>query len=213
MLRRTVLRLAAALAALALAPAALAQYPNRPITLIVPWGAGGGTDATARILASIMEKELKQPINVVNRTGGSGVVGHSAIAEGDARRLHDRPHHGRDRDDALAGPHQAHGRVVHAARPGERRSGRPAGPRRLAVQDGEGAASTRSRRTRASSRPPAPGRAASGTSRSPACCKSLNVDPATRRPGCRRTARRPDCRTSSPAASRSCRARSPRRAR
>lgn len=81
MLRRTVLRLAAALAALALAPAALAQYPNRPITLIVPWGAGGGTDATARILASIMEKELKQPINVVNRTGGSGVVGHSAIAE------------------------------------------------------------------------------------------------------------------------------------
>ena len=84
MLRRTVLRLAAALVALALAPAALAQYPNRPITLIVPWGAGGGTDATARILASIMEKELKQPINVVNRTGGSGVVGHSAIAEGTA---------------------------------------------------------------------------------------------------------------------------------
>jgi tripartite-type tricarboxylate transporter receptor subunit TctC len=84
MLRRTVLRLAAALVAFALAPAALAQYPNRPITLIVPWGAGGGTDATARILASIMEKELKQPINVVNRTGGSGVVGHSAIAEATA---------------------------------------------------------------------------------------------------------------------------------
>jgi len=84
MLRRTVLRLAAALVALALAPAALAQYPNRPITLIVPWGAGGGTDATARILAAIMEKELKQPINVVNRTGGSGVVGHSAIAEATA---------------------------------------------------------------------------------------------------------------------------------
>ncbi len=84
MLRRTVLRLAAALVAFALAPAALAQYPNRPITLIVPWGAGGGTDATARILAAMMEKELKQPINVVNRTGGSGVVGHSAIAEGTA---------------------------------------------------------------------------------------------------------------------------------
>jgi tripartite-type tricarboxylate transporter receptor subunit TctC len=84
MLRRTVLRLAAALAAFALAPAALPQYPNRPITLIVPWGAGGGTDATARILAAMMEKELKQPINVVNRTGGSGVVGHSAIAEGTA---------------------------------------------------------------------------------------------------------------------------------
>ena len=81
MLRRTALRLAAALFAAVLATPAAAQYPNRPITLIVPWGAGGGTDATARILASIMEKELKQPVSVVNRTGGSGVVGHSAIAE------------------------------------------------------------------------------------------------------------------------------------
>jgi tripartite-type tricarboxylate transporter receptor subunit TctC len=63
------------------AAAAHAQaYPARPITLIVPWGAGGGTDATARIIASLMEKELKQPINVVNRTGGSGVVGHQAIS-------------------------------------------------------------------------------------------------------------------------------------
>ncbi|MGH6944481.1 MAG: Bug family tripartite tricarboxylate transporter substrate binding protein [Geminicoccaceae bacterium] len=57
-----------------------AAYPERPITLIVPWAAGGGTDATGRILASMMEKELKVPVNVVNRTGGSGVVGHSAIA-------------------------------------------------------------------------------------------------------------------------------------
>jgi tripartite-type tricarboxylate transporter receptor subunit TctC len=84
MLRSTFPRLLAAflaLVTLGVAAPALAQYPNRPITLIVPWGAGGGTDATARILASIMEKEIKQPINVVNRTGGSGVVGHSAIAE------------------------------------------------------------------------------------------------------------------------------------
>jgi tripartite-type tricarboxylate transporter receptor subunit TctC len=82
MLARTLPRLAAAfaLAAALVAPAA-AQYPNRPITLIVPWGAGGGTDATARILASIMERDLKQPVTVVNRTGGNGVVGHSAIAE------------------------------------------------------------------------------------------------------------------------------------
>jgi tripartite-type tricarboxylate transporter receptor subunit TctC len=74
----------AAVAALALAaavlPAAAADYPTRPITLIVPWGAGGGTDATARIIGSLMEKELGQPVNVVNRTGGSGVVGHAAIA-------------------------------------------------------------------------------------------------------------------------------------
>src|SRR5437763_9829045 len=62
------------------ASSALAQYPQRPIQLIVPWGAGGGTDATARIIGSLLEKELKQPVNVVNRTGGSGVVGHQAIA-------------------------------------------------------------------------------------------------------------------------------------
>ncbi|HYF61011.1 MAG TPA: tripartite tricarboxylate transporter substrate binding protein [Burkholderiaceae bacterium] len=55
-------------------------WPARPITLIVPWGAGGGTDATARIVGSLLEKELGQPVNVVNRTGGSGVVGHQAIA-------------------------------------------------------------------------------------------------------------------------------------
>jgi tripartite-type tricarboxylate transporter receptor subunit TctC len=61
--------------------AALAAYPERPITFIVPWGAGGGTDATARIMGSLLEKEFKQPVNVVNRTGGSGVVGHSAIAQ------------------------------------------------------------------------------------------------------------------------------------
>jgi tripartite-type tricarboxylate transporter receptor subunit TctC len=70
------------LAALLLAASsAFAQYPQRPVQLIVPWGAGGGTDATARIIATLLEKELKQPFNVVNRTGGSGVVGHDAIAK------------------------------------------------------------------------------------------------------------------------------------
>jgi tripartite-type tricarboxylate transporter receptor subunit TctC len=59
---------------------AFAAYPERPITVIVPWGAGGGTDAVARFIAAELEKELKQPVNVVNRTGGSGVVGHQAIA-------------------------------------------------------------------------------------------------------------------------------------
>lgn len=59
---------------------AQAAYPERPITLIVPWGAGGGTDGTSRIIASLLEKELGQPVNVVNRTGGNGVVGHAAIA-------------------------------------------------------------------------------------------------------------------------------------
>ena len=59
---------------------ALAAWPERPITLIVPWSAGGGTDATARIVATLLEKELGQPVNVVNRTGGGGIVGHTEIA-------------------------------------------------------------------------------------------------------------------------------------
>jgi tripartite-type tricarboxylate transporter receptor subunit TctC len=62
------------------AASAQANFPSRPMTFIVPWGAGGGTDATARIVASILERDLGQPVNVVNRTGGSGVVGHTAIA-------------------------------------------------------------------------------------------------------------------------------------
>src|SRR6476659_1279247 len=73
---------AAAAAAFGFKPALAQAYPARPVTVIVPWGAGGGTDATARIVAALLEKELGQPFNVVNRTGGSGVVGHSAIATG-----------------------------------------------------------------------------------------------------------------------------------
>ncbi|MEQ1594986.1 MAG: tripartite tricarboxylate transporter substrate binding protein [Casimicrobium sp.] len=65
----------------AFAATAFAQYPNRPVTILVPWGPGGGTDYHARTMAAMLEKELKQPFTVVNRTGGSGVVGHSAIAE------------------------------------------------------------------------------------------------------------------------------------
>ena len=78
--RRTLLGSLVALTLSLAAAAAQAAWPERPVTLIVPWGAGGGTDATARIIGSLLEKELGQPINVVNRTGGSGVVGHQAVA-------------------------------------------------------------------------------------------------------------------------------------
>ncbi|MBK1662748.1 tripartite tricarboxylate transporter substrate binding protein [Paracraurococcus ruber] len=71
------------LAAQALPLPALAQprWPARPVQLICPWAAGGGTDAVLRIIATLLEKDLGQPFNVVNRTGGSGVVGHAAIAQ------------------------------------------------------------------------------------------------------------------------------------
>ncbi len=79
--RRIIAAAAAALTLGATAAPALAQnYPARPITLIVPWAAGGGTDAVARVIGTLLEKDLGQPVSVVNRIGGSGVVGHSAIA-------------------------------------------------------------------------------------------------------------------------------------
>lgn len=79
-LHRRVVVLVATLLTLG-AGGALGAYPDRPITFVVPWGAGGGTDQTARIIGTLLEKELGQPVNVVNRTGGSGVVGHSAISQ------------------------------------------------------------------------------------------------------------------------------------
>jgi tripartite-type tricarboxylate transporter receptor subunit TctC len=59
---------------------AQAKVPSRPVQLIVPWAAGGGTDRIARMVAVLLEKELGQPVSVVNRTGGSGAVGHTAGA-------------------------------------------------------------------------------------------------------------------------------------
>lgn len=59
-------------------------WPERPVTVIVPWGAGGGTDILVRALMAVMEKQQGQPFNVVNRTGGSGLVGHTAMANSTA---------------------------------------------------------------------------------------------------------------------------------
>lgn len=50
-------------------------FPKKAVTLIVPYAAGGGTDATARALAKSAEKHLGKPITVVNKTGGGGSVG------------------------------------------------------------------------------------------------------------------------------------------
>lgn len=71
----------AALAFAALTAPALAQYPERNITLIVPYGAGGGTDVTARMLARDLEAELGKPVTVENRAGGGGWVGWGALAQ------------------------------------------------------------------------------------------------------------------------------------
>ena len=84
---RTIILSGVCLAALAVAGPAAAQdcswAPERAVTYVVPWGAGGGTDANSRMLASLLEGHFGVPFNVVNRTGGNGVVGHSAIATAD----------------------------------------------------------------------------------------------------------------------------------
>jgi len=73
-------KLALALGALAIGTMPALAFPDRPIQLIVPWAAGGGMDSVMRIFANGLEAELKQPVNVINRTGGGGITGHSAIA-------------------------------------------------------------------------------------------------------------------------------------
>jgi tripartite-type tricarboxylate transporter receptor subunit TctC len=80
LLAKSLHALALLLAGVLFSGVAVADWPDRPVTLIVPYGAGGGTDATGRIIANMLEKEYGKPFNVVNRTGGGGVVGHTAIA-------------------------------------------------------------------------------------------------------------------------------------
>jgi hypothetical protein len=68
------------------ASGAMAQaqsFPTRPVTLIVPWPAGGTTDVAVRALAKATERHLGQPIVVENRAGASGTLGpmHMAATE------------------------------------------------------------------------------------------------------------------------------------
>jgi len=55
-------------------------FPDRPVQVIVPWAAGGGADTVTRIFADGFEKDLGVPVNVVNRTGGGGLTGHTFIS-------------------------------------------------------------------------------------------------------------------------------------
>lgn len=59
-------------------------YPSKPVTMIVPFPPGGVADITGRPLAAMMEKSLKQPVVVVNRTGAGGALGMSQVAKAPA---------------------------------------------------------------------------------------------------------------------------------
>ena len=72
----------AGLAAAACGPRAMAaEYPDRPITVVVPYGAGGAGDTVIRLLSPIIERELGQPLVVENRAGGGGTIGAQAVAK------------------------------------------------------------------------------------------------------------------------------------
>lgn len=71
-----------AVLALAASTAAVAQgYPNAPITLVVPFAAGSGTDAVARIVAKRLGDRLKQPVLVDNKAGASAQIGAQHVAK------------------------------------------------------------------------------------------------------------------------------------
>ena len=68
-------------AALPMAAAWAQAYPTQPVRLIVPFGAGGVTDTTARVFAEGLTRELGQPVVVENRGGAGGSIAASAVAK------------------------------------------------------------------------------------------------------------------------------------
>ena len=77
-MRRFVALVFAVLAGVAAAHAD--SYPSRPITIVVPYPAGGPTDTIARLLAQRMQKPLGQPVVVTNISGGGGSIGVGRVA-------------------------------------------------------------------------------------------------------------------------------------
>lgn len=77
----TALTMGAAISALA-APVA-AEYPDRPIQMIIPYGPGGASDLSARALSTALTKHVPEPIVLTNRTGAGGAIGSVAVRDAD----------------------------------------------------------------------------------------------------------------------------------
>ncbi len=63
------------------APKEELDYPKKPITFVVPWAAGGGTDIMSRALADIISKDIGEPIIITNRDGANGTIATSEVAK------------------------------------------------------------------------------------------------------------------------------------
>src|SRR5258708_15273997 len=82
--RRSILAGLAGLATLEARAAFAESYPEKPVSLIVPWAPGGSTDILARIVGQHLYQSMGQPIVIENRTGAAGNIGTGAVARAPA---------------------------------------------------------------------------------------------------------------------------------
>src|SRR3954467_13180697 len=71
----------AVVSALTTFSAQAADYPNRPIHVVVPWPPGGPTDAVARVISQEISESLRQPVVIDNKAGATGVLGSDYVAK------------------------------------------------------------------------------------------------------------------------------------
>ena len=152
--RRSILKLAGAGALSAVASRRCdvkAQgYPSGPITLVVAWPAGGGSDISMRLLADALSKKINVPVVVLNKAGAGGAIGHREIAtakpDGQTIGMFSLGRH------RAALPERAgeHDRRTRAARLLRRGSQCPSGQHRERHQLAERVCRTRPRQSRAS---------------------------------------------------------------
>lgn len=79
-LRQAAVSLGVIIGASLVSTAAVAAYPERPITIVVPFGAGSGTDSIARMVAQGLTEKLGQPAAVANKPGAGGIIGATSVA-------------------------------------------------------------------------------------------------------------------------------------
>ena len=162
---------------------AQSDYPNRPIQLIVPYGAGGVADVGMRIMAEKLSIRLKQNVVIENRPGAGGIVAAKAVATARARRLQraDDRQQQRHRRGAVQVAALRHPQGLRFDLDGVVLRSADRGQRRLAAED-RCRTSSRRRRPIPASSTSAPSIPAARRTSPPSCSRT---SPASRRRSCR----------------------------